>query len=68
MLQLALVAAFREIIPVHQLFSKLSFIINIIYGSCKCHDELKAAKADELAHLQDTNKPETRKWANKIFT
>ena len=55
-LQLELVAASREIIPVHQFFSNLSFIINIIYGSCKRHDELKAVKTIELAHLKDIDK------------
>ena len=46
----------------------MSFIINIICGSCKHHDELKAAKAAELTHLKDTDKLETRKGANQIFT
>ena len=68
MLQLALVAASREIIPVRQFFSNLSFIINIICGSCKRHDELKVAKTVELAHLKVTDKLETGKGANQIFT
>jgi len=39
-LQLALVAASREVIPIHQSFSKLTFIVNIVCSSSKHHDEL----------------------------
>ncbi|XP_071714955.1 uncharacterized protein [Rutidosis leptorrhynchoides] len=50
-LQLALVAASREVIPVHQFFNKLSCIINVICASSKCHDELQKSKALEIKHL-----------------
>ena len=46
-LQLALVAASREVIPVHQFFTHLTSIINIICSSSKHHDELQKAKAIE---------------------
>ena len=39
-LQLALVAASREVIPMHQFFSKLTFVVNIIGASCKRNSEL----------------------------
>ena len=34
-LQLTLVAASSKVIPIHQFFSKISFIINIVGASCK---------------------------------
>ena len=40
-LQLALVAAVREVRPVHQFFSNLAFIINVVCSSSKRHDELQ---------------------------
>ena len=50
-LQLTLVAASSEVIPIHQFFSKLNFIINIVGASCKRHDELQAAQAIELERM-----------------
>ncbi|QHO37756.1 Zinc finger MYM-type protein [Arachis hypogaea] len=67
-LQLALVAASREVIPVHQFFSKLTFIVNIICSSSKRHDELHAAKTDEIVHLLEIDELETGKRANQIGT
>ena len=42
-LQLALVTASREVIPIHEFFLNLNFIITTVGSSCKCNDELKAA-------------------------
>ena len=50
-LQLTLVVASREIAIVHQFFTKLTSIVNIVSASCKRNDELKAAQAAEVAHL-----------------
>ncbi|GAV66960.1 LOW QUALITY PROTEIN: DUF4371 domain-containing protein, partial [Cephalotus follicularis] len=51
-LRLALVAASREIILIHQFFSNLTFIVNIIVNiitaSCKRSDELQAAQASKI--------------------
>ncbi|KAD4888978.1 hypothetical protein E3N88_21051 [Mikania micrantha] len=52
-LQLALVLASTEIIPVHQFFSNLVFTINVVCASSKRHDELQKAKADEIQKLLD---------------
>ena len=38
-LQLALVAAFREVGDVHNFFQNLNFIINVVSSSCKRNDE-----------------------------
>jgi hypothetical protein len=43
-LQLALVAASREVKHIYQFFIQLASIINIVGGSSKCHDELQAAE------------------------
>ena len=47
-LQLALVAASRDVILVHHFFNKLNNIINIVRSSCKRNDQLKAAHASIL--------------------
>ena len=50
-LQVALVADASEVIPVHQFFTKLSSIINVICASSKRHDELLKAKSIEIERL-----------------
>jgi len=50
-LQLALVVASREVIPIHLFFSKLTIIVNIVCSSSKHHDELQTAKLYEIAYL-----------------
>ncbi|XP_074265702.1 uncharacterized protein LOC141588147 [Silene latifolia] len=67
-LQLALVAASREVSPVHQFFSNLNFIINIICGSTKQHDELQASKVEEIKALLSKGELETGRGANQIGT
>ena len=42
-LQLALVGASREVIPIHEFFLNLNFIITTVSSSCKRNDELRAA-------------------------
>jgi hypothetical protein len=63
-LQLALVAASRDVVPVSQFFQKLLFVINTVESSSKQHDELHDAQILELAHLLDIDKTETGKGAN----
>ena len=67
-LQLALVVASREVIPIHQFFSKLTFIVNSICSSSKRHDELQAPKLDEIAYLLEIDELEKGKGANQIGT
>ncbi|XP_071728971.1 uncharacterized protein [Rutidosis leptorrhynchoides] len=67
-LQLALVAASREVIPIHQFFEKLSFLINVICASSKRHDELQKAKALETERLLELSEIETGKGANQAGT
>ncbi|XP_077217609.1 uncharacterized protein LOC143851977 [Tasmannia lanceolata] len=65
-LQLALIGASREVIPIHQSFSKLSSIVNIIGASCKRHDELQSNQADDIAYLIFIYENEYGRGANQI--
>ncbi|XP_071728960.1 uncharacterized protein [Rutidosis leptorrhynchoides] len=67
-LQLALVAASREVIPVHQFFSNLTFITNVICASSKRHDELQKAKSIEIKHLLELGEIETSKGGHQVGT
>ena len=67
-LQLALVAASREVALVHQFFSNLVFIINIVTASCKRNDELKEAQALELASKITNDELESGRGLNQIST
>ncbi|XP_057723537.1 uncharacterized protein LOC130939451 [Arachis stenosperma] len=66
-LQLALVAAAKEVVDVHAFFQSLSNIINVVC-SCKRNDELRSAYATEISHLVATNQIETGRGANRIGT
>ncbi|XP_071909828.1 uncharacterized protein [Coffea arabica] len=67
-LQLALVAASREVASVHQFFSNLVFIINIVTASSKRNDELKEAQAIEIATKIANGELETGRGLNQIGT
>ncbi|XP_071714803.1 uncharacterized protein [Rutidosis leptorrhynchoides] len=67
-LQLALVAASREVIPVHQFFNKLGSIINVICASSKRHDELQKSKALEIKRLLELGEIQAGKGGNQIGT
>ena len=64
---MALIAASREVIPIHQFFSKLSGIVNIVGSSCKQHDQLQVAQAAEIQRLFRFEL-ETSKGLNQIDT
>jgi len=49
-------------------FSKLTFIVNIVCSSSKRHDELQAAKLDEIAYLLEIDELENGKGVNQIGT
>jgi len=67
-LQLALVAASREVIPVHQFFSNLDFIVNVVCSSSKLHDELQAIELYGITQLLEMGELETGKGKNQIGT
>ncbi|XP_071933861.1 uncharacterized protein [Coffea arabica] len=67
-LQLALVAASKEVASVHQFFSNLVFIINIVTASSKCNDELNEAQVIEVATKIANGELETARGLNQIGT
>ncbi|KAH1129952.1 hypothetical protein J1N35_001330 [Gossypium stocksii] len=66
--QLALVAAAREVVEVHQFFKDLSDIVNIASTSSKRHDELQKAQAAKITCLVSINELATGTRMNQIGT
>ena len=56
------------VIPLHQFFTKLTYVVNIVGASCKRNDELKCAKADEIVQMLVLDELETGKGLNQIGT
>lgn len=67
-LKLALVAASREVIPVHQFFSKLTFVVNFFSVSSKHNSELQSVQIHEITNMIAIDELETSKGANQIGT
>ncbi|KAK9713582.1 hypothetical protein RND81_06G037000 [Saponaria officinalis] len=67
-LQLALIAASRDVIYVYHFFSKLTFIVNIITSFAKRHDQLQAAQLAEIERLLELEELEAGKEKNQIGT
>nr|XP_017218827.1 PREDICTED: zinc finger MYM-type protein 1-like isoform X2 [Daucus carota subsp. sativus] len=67
-LQLALVAATREVPQIHTFFQNLVFVINAVTSSCKQHDELQANQIAEIEHLKEIEEIQTGKGLNQIGT
>uniref|UniRef100_A0A452ZJK4 DUF4371 domain-containing protein n=1 Tax=Aegilops tauschii subsp. strangulata TaxID=200361 RepID=A0A452ZJK4_AEGTS len=67
-LQLALVAASREVHDVHNFFQNANFIINVVSASTKRNDELLANKAAEIARKIELGELDTGKGQNQIGT
>jgi chloramphenicol O-acetyltransferase len=59
-LQLTLGVASQEVV-VHEFFSNLNFIINVVSASCKCHHDLQDAQEANIAHLIAIDEFEIRK-------
>ncbi|XP_056692037.1 uncharacterized protein [Spinacia oleracea] len=68
MLQLALVAASRDVVTVHHFFSKVTFIVNIVTSSAKRHDQLQAAHVVELERLMELDELVTGRGLNQVGT
>ncbi|XP_076911265.1 uncharacterized protein LOC143569178 [Bidens hawaiensis] len=67
-LQLALVTASREIIPINQFFNNLVSIINVVCSSSKRHDELQKAKGVEIKELLELGEIKSGKGENQATT
>ena len=67
-LQLTLVVASKEIVSVHQFFTNLSYIVNIVYASYNRFEELRVAQAAENTYMIEIDEIETRRGLNQIST
>jgi hypothetical protein len=67
-LQLALVVTSKEVIHVHQFFTDLSFIVNIVCASCNRFKELRISQIAEIAYLIEINEIESGIGLNQIST
>lgn len=65
-LQLALVAASREVHEVHNFFQHANFIINVVSASPKRNDELLANQAAAIAREIELGELDTGRGANQI--
>jgi hypothetical protein len=65
-LQLALVAASREVQEVHNFFQHATFIINVVGSSTKRNDELLAAQAEEIAREIELGELDAGQGANQM--
>jgi hypothetical protein len=65
-LQLALVAASREVQEVHNFFQHVNFIINVVSVSPKRNDELLATQAEEIAREIELGELDTGRGANQM--
>ncbi|KAK4478831.1 hypothetical protein RD792_014332 [Penstemon davidsonii] len=67
-LQLALVAAAREVHPIHNFLTKLTFIVNLVSASPKRHDQLRDAHTSNVVHLIENGELEIGSGLNQIGT
>ncbi|GLT98114.1 hypothetical protein SLE2022_156340 [Rubroshorea leprosula] len=67
-LQLALVAASKEVSLIYQFFSKLTGILNVVLAFSKRNDELKYIYAFDIAQLIENDELETGTGQNQIGT
>ncbi|XP_023884412.2 uncharacterized protein LOC111996653 [Quercus suber] len=67
-LQLALVGASKAVVPLNRFFTKLILVINNIRASCKRIEQLKIARASDIAYLIDIEELETGKGLNQMVT
>ncbi|XP_075661732.1 uncharacterized protein LOC142631442 [Castanea sativa] len=67
-LQLALVGASKTVVPLNRFFNKLILVINNIRASCKRIEQLKIARASDIAYLIDIEDLESGKGLNQMVT
>jgi hypothetical protein len=67
-LQLALVAASKEVADVHNFFDHLALIVTTVVSSSKRNDELHAHQVAEMENLIELSELETGRGANQVGT
>lgn len=65
-LQLALVAASKEVTEIQNFFEHLAVVVNTVSSSCKRNDELRANQVAEIQNLVELDELETGSGANQI--
>uniref|UniRef100_A0A8I6XI11 HAT C-terminal dimerisation domain-containing protein n=1 Tax=Hordeum vulgare subsp. vulgare TaxID=112509 RepID=A0A8I6XI11_HORVV len=65
-LQLALVAASKEVHEVHNFFQHANFVVNVVSASSKRNDELLANQAAEIARDVELGELDTGKGENQV--
>ena len=63
-LQLTLVKASKQVVPISLFFFTLLFLIKIANAPCKRNEQLKVSNANEIARLIDLEELETRSGLN----
>jgi hypothetical protein len=58
----------KKFIHVHQFFTNLSYIVNIVYPSCNRFEELRIAQIAEIAYLIEIDEIESGRGLNQIST
>jgi hypothetical protein len=67
-LQLALVAAAKEVADVHNFFDHLALVVTTVVSSSKRNDELHAHQVAEMENLIELSELETGRGANQVRT
>ena len=67
-LQLALVAASKEVNYAHQLFTNLNSVVNFVCTLCNRYEELWIAQAAENAYIIAINEIKSESGLNQIST
>jgi len=67
-LQLALVAASREVVHIHEFFTQLTLVVNIVTASSKRHDQLQAAQEINITNMITNDELQTGRGANQVGT
>ncbi|XP_062176084.1 uncharacterized protein LOC133881145 [Alnus glutinosa] len=60
------VAASKEVIPVHQFFTNLTSIVNIVCALCSRFEELRIAQTAEIAYLIEIDEIQSGRGFNQI--
>ncbi|RDX57618.1 hypothetical protein CR513_63127, partial [Mucuna pruriens] len=64
--QLALVVTSREVVCIHEFFTQLTFIVNIVRASSKRYDQLQVAQEINITNMIANNELQTSKGENQV--
>ncbi|XP_024642350.2 uncharacterized protein [Medicago truncatula] len=58
--------ASREVVHIHELFTQLTLVVNIVTASSKRHDQLQAAQEINITNMIANDELQTGKGANQV--